>query len=429
MAKSRIIDFNQELSETSEKLETIYSSSNEVLSELEDNSTQIDALEKEIDDISKLLDVTIVKGIEAPMDDMLITDINENVNSIFLDYSEEIKKLEPAIQDEIYKNPRFLPELSNLDIAIVGISGVIATIIDMLIVKLPKDMNYLAKYQQSGSDITAWLKSFGIDEKGKLNGFLKWLENNAKVSYDQSTNPGGFNNFFPGNHRLLSLGHDPVFGLIFGTIDILMGQMTVIDGKGFIHITKTFDMPIGDKVFAPIIWLAHIISDISTKRGIPIPGWGFTQLLQVGSFGEKNRTVADLTRWMYESGYDLRHFATMATVPASIEIIVRLYHYLGMDKPLQRDQYAALSDYEMDRIKRDLKLHKMLFASHTIASTGNAVKVFSMRGNPAAINIAEWTMLLRESIVMVKAAKRDKTPEKIKRNREKIDEKWAELSK
>ena len=33
-------------------------------------------------------------------------------------------------------------------------------------------------------------------------------------------------------HRLLSLGHDPLLGLIFGVADILTGRMTTIDKTG-----------------------------------------------------------------------------------------------------------------------------------------------------------------------------------------------------
>jgi hypothetical protein len=70
----------------------------------------------------------------------------------------------------------------------------------------------------------------------------------------------------------------------------------------------------------------------------------------------------------------------------------------------------------------------MLFAAHTIASAGNAAKVFAMAGNPSAINVAQWGMLIKESIAIVKAITRDRTIEKIQRNRNVIDQKWESLS-
>ena len=69
----------------------------------------------------------------------------------------------------------------------------------------------------------------------------------------------------------------------------------------------------------------------------------------------------------------------------------------------------------------------MLFLSHTFAAGGNALKVFIHHGNPLAINISQWTMLLKESVKMVKAVTRDKKPEMIKRNRCNIDKEWEAI--
>lgn len=428
MNKSKIIDFDKEFEENADSINNLSKDISTTQQELDKNPDRLSGLENELDEITRQLDVRIMH-VEAPSETKKVEDeLNEDVNSFFLDYQNNIKQLDLEITEEIYKNPRLLPELSGVDISIIGIAGTIATLIDILIVSIPKEMNYMGKYQQNGSDLTGWLKTLGINKDGKLNSFFKWLEDHAKVPFDGSINPGDINNFYPGNHRMLNLDHDPLFGMIFGVIDMLRGQMTVIDGKGILHVIKTFDMPIGEQVFAPFIWLAHIVSDICTSRGIPIPGWGFTQLLQFGSFGPKDRSVADITRWMYESGYDLRHFATMSTVPASIEIIIRLYYNMSQDEPLTRNHKTSLADVETQKIQNQLKLHKMLFASHTIASAGNAAKVFLMGGNPSAINVAQWGLLLKESITMVKATTRDKTIEKVQRNRNQIDKKWESLS-
>ncbi|NPA51761.1 MAG: hypothetical protein GXO22_02580 [Aquificae bacterium] len=187
---------------------------------------------------------------------------------------------------------------------------------------------------------------------------------------------------------------------------------------------RTFDLSTQDKLLAPVIWLLHIVSDVCTSRGIPIPGWGFSQLLQIGSFGEKDRTIAELTRWMYENGYDLRHLITMSTVPAVIEIIVRLYHILSIDR-INDD--LSLAQKEIIKIRNDIKLKKMLFYCHSIASAGNVIKIAFYHGNPLALNISQWFMLFKRGIEFTKASVRDDTYEKIIRNRKKIDEEWNEL--
>ena len=348
--------------------------------------------------------------------------LDNEVNDLFFNYYQDIDSLE----SKILSNHKTLPSLDALDISIIGITGAIATIIDILIVSIPKDMNYLSKFEQGGSDITQWLKSLGINKDGKLNAFFQYLENNAKVPFDQSINNGNLNNFYPGNHRMLNVSHDPIFGLIFGLIDMINGQMTVIDGKGLVHIVKTKDMSLEELMIAPLIWVSHIISDICTKQGIPVPGSAFTQFLQFGSFGDKNRNIADISRWMYQNGYDLRHFITMAIVPASIEIIIRLYHNIKI-QDIEENCPKLLLDIELKAMNNELKLQKMLFMTHLVALGGNGLKVFSMAGNPMAINIVEWSVLLKKSITIFKAIKRDKTVEKIQYNREFINNNWKKL--
>ena len=334
---------------------------------------------------------------------------------------------ESKIEDAVSSNPKVLPELDSLDITMVGIAGVIATLLDILVVAIPKDMNYLGKFEQSGSDVTQWLKSLGVNDDGKLNSFFQFLENHTKVPFDQSINSGNLNNFYPGNHRMLNVSHDPLFGLIFGLIDMINGQMTVIDGKGFVQFVQTKNMSSEELMIAPLIWVSHIVSDICTKQGIPIPGSVFTQFLQFGSFGDKERNVADISRWMYQNGYDLRHLMTMAIVPASIEIIIRMYHTMRTNA-LKDDSPQFLVDSELEAMNNELKLEKMLFASHLFASTGNALKVFSMAGNPMAINVVEWGVFFKKTITILRASQRDMTVENIVYNRALINKNWCNLN-
>lgn len=339
--------------------------------------------------------------------------------------------MESKIIKEIYAKPAIFPSLSNLDLSIVAIAGIVATVLDILIVRIPKDVNYLNKYRQEGSSVTNFLRERGTNSDGQLNDCLSWLEKNCKLPFDRvkGVPVEGFN---PRQHRLLGLAHDPLLGIIFGTLDIWNGSVTAIDVNGKFQVIKTVDVDDPIKLlFAPVFWLGHIISDICTPMGIQIPGWGLLQILQVGSFGEKERTIADLSRYMYLQGYDIRHFLTMSIVPAAVELVVRGYFHLTKyyEKQDNLQGLPMLAETEMQKIADNLKLHKMLFFAHAAASSGNALKVAMYQGNPSAINIAEWGVFFKESVTRLKASRRDLTGEQIKRNRENINKIWEDIGR
>ena len=160
--------------------------------------------------------------------------------------------------------------------------------------------------------------------------------------------------------------------------------------------------------------------------GIPIPGWGFLQLMQFGSLGNQEN-IANISRWMYLNGYDLRHFMTMSISPAVIEIIIRGYSYIShLDAPEKLQD--SIANKEINRIKSHIKLHKMLFLAHAMAASGNGIKIFLSSGNPLALNLSQWLFLLKESVEIAKLPVRDTTTEKIIRNRQEIDKQWQQIN-
>jgi hypothetical protein len=94
------------------------------------------------------------------------------------------------------------------------------------------------------------------------------------------------------SHRFQSLGHDPVLGFIFGVMDILRGTIT---GFSYDHLrgrhTRLHTPVAGaepvDLITAILGHFSHLISDVATPMC---------------------RTAAQIERWMYLEGYDLRHF-------------------------------------------------------------------------------------------------------------------------
>ncbi|NLO38212.1 MAG: hypothetical protein GX115_01885 [Ruminiclostridium sp.] len=418
-------NYLDDLHQIQEDIEKTKEAEDEIGHSIHETAQDIERLQKEVEQ------VLLKEGLSLPMSEK--GEDTKSYNGLNWDdmffLSNNPILLDHQIKNEILKKPKLLPSLSGLDYAIVGIAGFVASIVDILFVRLPKDIKYLNQYNQKGSEFTAWLRTLGIDENGNLHPFLQWCEDVCKVPYDKS-NDKRVKGMGGKTHRLLSLGHDPLFGLIFGLLDIFNGSLTAIDIQGnFINI-KTYDPGLTKKLLSPFLWLGHIVSDVCTSMGIPIPGWGFLQLLQFGSFGKKDRTIAEISKWMYLNGYDLRHFITMSVSPAIIEIIVRGYHYLSLlnsEKQLVHSMTDTHADTEITKMESNLKLHKMLFLSHAFAAGGNAFKIFINQGNPLALNISQWIMLLKESIKMTKAVTRDKKLEMIIRNRNKIDEEWEAI--
>jgi hypothetical protein len=157
----------------------------------------------------------------------------------------------------------------------------------------------------------------------------------------------------------------------------------------------------------------HLISDVFTSAGIPPPFFTLLQLaksrspLVLGPSGEKV-TWTNVARYMYTHGYDLRHYATMGIVPASVEMIVRGW---WLCKSFESDGKVAPTK---------AKLTSMLMLAHLIATSGNLLKtgvIFGM--NPLALN---WAQLLAPPPVTLAWI-----IETLKRNRSiryKLDEEW-----
>lgn len=97
--------------------------------------------------------------------------------------------------------------LDAMDIAAAVTAGVTAALLDFLIVDIPRT-----------SDLTRSLRDLGVDSHN-------WLSGIAKVPYDQVTGTG-IDGMGPTTHRVQTLGHDPLLGWVYGTLDILRGSLT-----------------------------------------------------------------------------------------------------------------------------------------------------------------------------------------------------------
>jgi len=290
------------------------------------------------------------------------------------------------------------------DYIFVGLAGIVAALTDIFIVEIPKDMASGEYKGQKGSSLTQWLQSLRLPE-----GLQSWLEDVAKVPYD---NTGG------STHRIDTIGHDPILGLIFGVIDIIRGTSTSLK-DGIIVIEN---VGVGtDPLEAIVKQFLHLCSDVCTKKGLPIPFASIFELLNVGTFirpNGKTATISQLTKWMYYHGYDLRHFVTMSITPASIEIILRMYIMI---------RHFVENDDIVFMVGGNPKYRSMLLSSHSIACAANVGKVYLRQGNPLAINYAEWLALIRYLIPSVKYWLFDRAELELKQLKSINDDIWDQL--
>ena len=267
------------------------------------------------------------------------------------------------------------------DYLVVLLAGFVATLLDVFLVRIPLDGAFLGR-MQAGSPMTRWIRE---NSKPVHDHYLGGLEKAAKVPYDLSVGKA-VDGLSPKVHRLMSLGHDPILAFIFGVMDVMSGTGTYIDKHGDLRRIATSMSPEG-LVSAFLKVFLHLLSDVFTSAGIQPPFFTLLQLAKtkspfvLGPSGEKV-TWTNVARYMYSHGYDLRHFATMGIVPASVEMIVRGW---WLCKSFESNGEIAPSK---------AKLTSMLMLAHLIATSGNLLKtgvIFGM--NPLALNWAQMLAL------------------------------------
>ena len=303
-------------------------------------------------------------------------------------------------------------------------AGLVAALVDFLIVKIPKDMTYLGKYVQDGSPLTNFMHSLSISNDN-------WLAQHFKTSYDKvvGVEIEGFN---PRTHRLQTFGHDPLVGLVIGSIDIMRGGLSAISRSGDLELISGT----GQMTYNPlkaIVWqIMHILSDAPTKMGVPVPGWTVLQMFNVGSFGDKERTVGELARFMYLKGYDSRHFLTMAVSTAAAEIVLRAYFAIRqkLDKNYA-DQVMILGEQAgTSSFGSNPRFVSMGLIAHGIAAGANAGKIAIYHGNPLAINYAQWLKFIDSfrAWIMIKMRSPSKKLTGMARGNLKLIERgWSEI--
>ena len=132
--------------------------------------------------------------------------------------------------------------------------------------------------------------------------------------------------------------------------------------------------------------------------GLPVPLMNLFNLLQFGSIGEEELTVAEIVQGMYYEGYDFIHFCSMSIPVMITEVIVRISYAFKRIKEGYKIKDSI--PFSLNREKHP-KLATMLFVAHSGAAAINAGKVLFTE-NPMSINYPQWIAFAKYSYMQLK---------------------------
>lgn len=313
--------------------------------------------------------------------------------------AEELRLNEEAIR-KLNEEYNQIHRLDKNDIAIAAVAGMLGAIVDILLVGMPQK----TPEGLQGGVLANYVRDYF--EKKYPEQEMNALANSkvSKVPYDAQDNRNtieyveGLSSYY---HRLLSLGHDPLLGLIIGVADILTGRMTTIDKDGKIvsQVIAEYTDRSEQNIFLAIAkQIAHFKSDINTSMGLPAPLMALFNLLQFGDFGDENQTIAEIVQGMYYEGYDFVHFCTLSIPVMIIEVITRVGYAIKRIKEGYsiKEAIPVTSNHE-----KHPKLGTMLFVGHSAAVAANAGKIYFTK-NPMALNYPQWVAFGKYSYQQLK---------------------------
>lgn len=401
---SSVIGFQDSLAPIGESLAALEKSLSDTKAEMQKDRERQNSF---IADLNDLADIVETGAKLVPLPDIGCAQVDEAVDSALL---------------QISRSAKCFPALSGEEYVISAVSGILSAIIDVVFVGTPEVVKiYRGGENFDGSLLTGLLRQIGRKSDGEMRVLFQFFSDHCKVPYDISAVK---DTITPNNHRLRGLAHDPFFGWFFAVADILMGTTTCIDNSGTLRVLiNCQEVPIAEKFLSVFYYIGHIISDLFTARGIPVPGAFLTQFFTNGASDE---SIAKIAERMYLDGYDMRHFVSMSLPVIAKNLIVD--SYLRLTQP-PANVSVSLAEREYCDLHHKMKREKMMFVANAVASTGNAIKFLAPPacGNVCALNMPQWLEMIRSSTVMIRMAMRDRTAETVIQNRAAIDENWKRL--
>lgn len=331
-----------------------------------------------------------------------------------LDNSEAVRVLNDQY-DEVRR-------LDDLDMGIAVFAGLLAATVDILLVGIPaRTPDGLKAGPLSNYIRDAFDRKFPADEMERLaNSKVSKVPYDAQDNRNTSVRVEGLSAYY---HRLLSLGHDPLLGFLFGVADIMNGTMTTIDKAGNVvsQVMECYTDRRETDIFVALAkQLRHLASDMTTSMGLPAPTMALFNLMQFGSIGEYEQTVAEIAQGMYYEGYDFIHFCALSVPVAIIEAVTRVGY------SLKRVSEGRSLGESLPLTTNRAKLGTMLFIAHSVAAAVNAGKV-AFTENPMAINYPQWVAFAKYSYQQLKWGMLTKPAERDRYVRDAIAEELGEV--
>lgn len=349
--------------------------------------------------------VLVVPSFEELSDEAeLAVGNNNRIEDLFTE--EELKANAAAIK-AMNHDYNMIHHLDKYDVIISAAAAILGAVVDIVLVGISQkgpdglEAGKLTDYVRKKFD-----EKFSPEEMEKLANSKE-----SKVPFDAQDNRNtgtyveGLSAYY---HRMLSLGHDPILGFVFGIYDIMHGTMTTIDKSGHIvcQVMEVYsDRKETDIVSALLKQIIHFKSDITTSMGLPAPLMGLFNLCQFGSIGEEEQTVAEIVQGMYYEGFDFIHFCAQSIPTILIELVTRIGYSVKRIK--EGNKVKDSIPISLNRDKHP-KLATMLFIAHTGATAVNAGKVYFTK-NSMAINYPQWIAFAKYSYKQLKWALVEKT--------------------
>ncbi len=342
--------------------------------------------------------------------DIIVPTWNEMCNIASKEVKEEISIQDFFTFEELSSNSmainrlntefNTLYKLDNIEIAISVFAGLLSSVVDILMIGIPHRTKHGLETGKLSNYVRDWFeKKFPEADMEELaNSKISKVPFDAQDNRNTNINVEGLSAYY---HRLLTLGHDPFLGLLFGVADILNGTMTSIDKNGKIahQAIKAYSDRKEDDIFKAIAkQIIHFKSDITTSMGLPAPLMTIFNLFQFGKIGDEEQTISQIVQGMYYEGYDFIHFCSTSIPTMLNEVIVRICY--SLKKLHEGNDLKTSIPFSLDRTKNP-KLETMLFISHSIACSVNAGKIY-FKKNPLAINYSEWLTFSKYAYMQLK---------------------------
>lgn len=450
-----------------ELLRMIESSPNETQQQKLDNSSKLTKLNvsnyKEIDTIKVSDNDSWETFMGKTTDYALAHDINLEADPFdeLLSKSEKIE-ITKKIQEDYQMST---PNCDKYDYMIASFSGVVTGMIDSFFVGMSGDSK-LGNWTDKKFDqvVIKFAKTvWHADKKNgerlkkepkKIAQAIGFLERRYAVNYDaryaKDLKMGDqLLNMRPSDHHLKSLGHSPdIVGLFFSLLDQFTGKASFIsDGKILrlepVERKSKFELR-GDNLIAKLYagfsnWLGHLLSDVSGSSGtrghldgrrgsgIPIPFYSLLQTFDFGAIpdGDVNKTIAEFSTTVFESGYDTRFGTTMAIPVVLNELIIRLMW------SVKSRFYHEKSLKDSMPIGNKPELRRMLVAGHGVLClvdgtdaglrSGGSMLLFAKR-----TNVIAWSRFAFSGLIEVRDLYKESGLDLIAMEKD-IEEEWLQL--